>query len=83
MLTNDEIRDSLAKMGHTVGTAELAAIRTVCAHGAQFGYGNLIGWLSTAWAVTLMRKYGMTEEQARAGAFGHGYPLPTTTGGRK
>jgi hypothetical protein len=77
MLTADQINESMAKMGHTLHSAEVEVIRTVCQSGAAVGYGNLINWLSTAWAVSLVTKWGMTEEQARRGALGHGYPLPT------
>lgn len=36
---------------------EVEAIKTVLKAGAQYGYGNLIGWLITAWSRLLTEKH--------------------------
>lgn len=64
--------------GAILSDAEEDAIRAVLRAGASFGYGNMIGHLKTAWAKTLMDKYGMDEDNARAGAGGDGYPFAWT-----
>ena len=45
---------------------EAKAIQAVLAAGDQFGYGNLIAHLSTAWAGTLITAYGMSPSSAIA-----------------
>lgn len=64
--------------GAILSDAEEAAIRKVVKAGAEFGYGNMIAHLQTAWAMTLMNQYGMSEKQARQGAGGSGYPFAWT-----
>ncbi len=55
---------------------EVEAIKAVLAHGEQFGYGNLISHLQTAWARKLIDEYGMSEQSARGAASGgSGYPI--------
>jgi len=46
---------------------ELEAIETVKALGAQYGYGNLIMHLKTAWSEMLQEKHGMSKDAADAG----------------
>lgn len=58
-----------------VSQEEREAVRLVLEYGARFGYGNLIAHLRTAWAAMLMEEYGATEEEARRGSGGAGYPL--------
>ena len=55
---------------------EQRAINEVVARGMAHGFGNLIGHLQTAWAMTLVRDYGMSEETAMLAAVGtHAYPF--------
>ena len=54
---------------------EQDAIRHVVALGAAVGYGNLISHLQTAWAKSLVRQWGMSEESARLASGGEGYPF--------
>ena len=53
---------------------EQHAINMVCLYGAEYGYGNLISHLNTAWAKKLVRE-GMSEESARNACHGTGYPF--------
>jgi hypothetical protein len=57
-----------------ISPAENAAIVDVLSAGERFGYGNMISWLQTAWAVHLVRG-GMDEKTARLASGGSGYPL--------
>ena len=57
-----------------ISIAEQQAIRTVLALGEQFGYGNLIAHLNTAWARRLMRS-GVSEKVARLSTHGDGMPF--------
>jgi len=59
-----------------ISDAERSAIRKVLQAGNNYGYGNMIQHLATAWAKHLMDKYKMDERTARNGAFGlDGYPF--------
>ena len=60
-----------------VSTAEVRAIKATISYGCQFGFGNLIAHLQTAWAETLMKQYGMDEKTARDATArdGSGYPF--------
>jgi len=60
-----------------ISSQEKRAIQEVIAHGEQFGYGNLICHLQTAWARKLMDEYDMKESTARAATArdGSGYPF--------
>lgn len=59
-----------------ISEAERFAIREVLAHGEEWGYGNLISHLQTAWARRLMR-VGVSEKVARLSTArdGSGYPF--------
>ena len=57
-----------------ISASEQEAIRTVIALGELHGFGNLISHLQTAWAKRLMRG-GISEDGARAGSGGRGYPF--------
>lgn len=41
----------------------------------QFGYGHFMSMMATAWARKMMKKWNMSETQAREGAFLEGYPF--------
>lgn len=59
-----------------ISAGEQKAIRQVVAAGESYGFGNMISHLATAWAKSLMTKWGMSEKSARAGAWGlSGYPF--------
>lgn len=57
--------------------AEKVAIQATIEAGESHGFGNLISWLATAWAVRL-REGGMKEKDAIAAVSncGNPYPLP-------
>lgn len=76
MLNRAQIEEVAGAMGHRLSTAEVVAVETVCRLGNEFGYGNLIGWLSTAWAMLLIKTYGIEESIAREAVHGTPYPLP-------
>lgn len=59
-----------------ISEAERIAINEVLACGEQFGYGNLITHLQTAWAARLMQG-GISEKVARLSTArgGSGYPF--------
>ena len=56
-----------------ISEQEHRAIKQVVALGEEFGYGNLIAHLQTAWARVLMAKYDMPEKAARLAARGGEY----------
>ena len=56
----------------------LAIIHTI-RDGHEFGFGNLISHLQTAWAKTLMNEYGFSERVARMASGGDGYPFAMQT----
>lgn len=58
-----------------ISEAERLAIISVVEAGKAHGFYNLICHLQTAWARMLMEKYGLSEEAARVGALGDGYPF--------
>lgn len=58
-----------------VSKLEQESIRNVCELGSMFGYGNLISHLKAAWAATLMKQYGFTEEEAQKAAGEGGLPI--------
>lgn len=58
-----------------ISNSEHIAIRQVVEFGHKFGFGNLIAHLQTAWARSLMDG-GASEESARRGSGGPGYPFP-------
>jgi hypothetical protein len=63
--------------GHIRSAAEQARTIEALRAGAEHGYGNMIAWLATAWAVELRDASGLPEKTAIAAASGHGpYPLP-------
>lgn len=46
--------------------------------GRNYGFGNLMAWLATAWAISL-RDQGLSEETALQAVSNRGpYPLPKT-----
>ena len=59
-----------------ISDGEIAAIRTVLKCGEDFGCGNMISHLQTAWAERLMQD-GMSEASARklTARDGSGYPF--------
>lgn len=58
-----------------ISEAERFAIRDVLAHGEEFGFGNLITHLQTAWARRLMRS-GVSENVARLSTARDGGGMP-------
>ena len=58
-----------------ISNDERLAIRAVIMLGKEFGYGNLMGHLATAWARDMMTDYHMTESQARRCPPCQGYPF--------
>tara|TARA_R110000822_G_scaffold97297_1_gene220941 strand:- start:191 stop:436 length:246 start_codon:yes stop_codon:yes gene_type:complete len=56
-----------------ISDGERQAVVRVLEAGAAYGYGNMISHLNTAWARTLMEKWGMSEDSARASTHGSGY----------
>ena len=69
------IDDVLIKTGHALSVSERMAINVLLMAGEQFGFGNMISWLSTAWAGRL-REQEVDAKTAIAGEWGHAYPLP-------
>ena len=63
---------------HTMLSApEKAAIERALDAGAQYGYGNVMTWLATEWAVHLRDKWNLPESVAIEAVSGRGpYPLP-------
>lgn len=76
-MTKEEIRIVAAGMGHTLPTNEVAAIEFVTVHGERHGFGNLMAWLATAWALSLHRGYGIPLEDAQKMTHGTPYSIPT------
>lgn len=61
---------------------EKAAIKRALDAGAQYGYGNMMAWLATEWAVNLRDKWNIPESEAIEAVSGRGpYPLPPNAGG--
>lgn len=54
---------------------ERQAILTVINLGSQYGFGNMIAHLNSAWAKNLRDKWGMPEEVAMKSTHGSGYPI--------
>jgi hypothetical protein len=59
-----------------ISSAEQEAIRDVLDYGEEWGYGNLIAHLQTAWAKMLMARYRMNEKAARAATASDGRAYP-------
>lgn len=56
---------------------ELRAICRTLTDAEQYGYGNLIAWLATAWALNLRDEEGLDEKTATAQVSNRTpYPLP-------
>lgn len=49
-----------------ISLRERLAIKQALDFGADHGYGNIIAWLATAWAVRLRDEQGLSEEAAIA-----------------
>lgn len=58
-----------------ISRQEQDAITKAIELGKSFGFGNIIAHLQTAWARSLMEKYGMEEQGARHVTGGSGYPF--------
>lgn len=60
-----------------ISQAEQEAIQKVIELGAQYGYGNLIMHMQTAWARSLIDGHGMEPSSARLATArdGSGYPF--------
>lgn len=58
-----------------ISDGERDAVKRVIEAGESYGFGNMIAHLNTAWAKSLMEKWGMSEESARALTHGSGYPF--------
>jgi hypothetical protein len=56
-----------------ISESERQAIIRVLQYGKDYGYGNLIGHLQTAWARSLVNKEGMTIHLAKASVGSRGY----------
>jgi hypothetical protein len=56
-----------------ISKREQEAIKTVVGHGREWGYGNMIGHLQSAWTKDLMDEYGLDEDNARRGS--DAYPV--------
>lgn len=54
-----------------ISAGEQEAIKTVVSLGKQYGYGNLISHLQSAWAKHLMDEYGTDEKAAMRGESGY------------
>ena len=54
---------------------EQLAIKAVIKCGQEFGFGNMIAHLQTAWAKTLIIKHSMSESAAREASCGTGFPF--------
>ena len=76
MLHDQLIDKTLERLGANLSPVEKASISFCIEAGRTFGYGNMIAWLSTAWAVELRDTWGFDEEMAGKAALGHNYPLP-------
>jgi hypothetical protein len=75
-MTREEIVATAAHMGHTLPDVEVDRILDAIQGGERFGYGNLICWLSTAWALQHVRQSGLPWEQASGMVHGTPYPVP-------
>lgn len=61
---NEKIEDVASKeICDRIGERERAAIYDVLRHSRTFGYGNMIAWISAAWAAQL-RDDGINERAA-------------------
>ena len=47
-----------------IGARERHNIRRALDAGRAYGYGNVMAWLATEWAVTLRDEHGLSEETA-------------------
>lgn len=59
-----------------LSSPEKAAIAAALRAGAQFGYGNVIAWLQTAWATSLRDNHGLDEATAIRATAVSPYRLP-------
>jgi hypothetical protein len=60
-----------------VSPIEYGAIASTIKAGERFGYGNIMAWLATAWAMKLRDEEGLSEKAAIDAVSGRGpYPLP-------
>lgn len=62
--------------GSHISHDEKEAIFAALEAGECFGYGNVIAWLRTTWAVKLRDNYGLDEETAIASTVSSPYQLP-------
>lgn len=76
MITIDP--DKVAQsMGHQLSTQELMAIHHALQAGRDYGYGNIMAWLATEWAVKLRDESNIPENVAKdAVSNRRPYPLP-------
>ena len=59
---------------------ERRAIEKTISSGEQYGFGNLMAWLATAWALRLRDCHGLPEKVAIEAVSGRTpYPLPPNT----
>ena len=60
-----------------IGARERHNIRRALDAGRAYGYGNVMAWLATEWAVNLRDAHGLSEETAIMAVSNRGpYPLP-------
>ena len=74
--------DSMEKSGNMF-RGERAAIEQALSAGDRYGYGNVISWLMTKWAVNLRDKWGMDEKTAISATKMSPYPLPPNGAGER
>jgi hypothetical protein len=76
-MTNTELVEGvLIQMGQHMTCVERDAICDALSTGNRHGYGNVMAWLATAWAVSLLEQ-GLSTEAAIEAVSNRGpYPLP-------
>jgi hypothetical protein len=63
--------------GALVSSEERKAVANVLLAGKDFGYGNMMAWLATAWAMKLRDEEGLSEKAAIEFVGNRSpYPLP-------
>ena len=71
---DQQMVDYMSEMsGLRLGDDERSAALAVIACGKQYGYGNMIGHLRTAWARMLMEKFDFSWDEAVQAAFADAY----------
>lgn len=77
--SSDLVRRLLANQP-SFGRREIHNINRALDAGAAYGYGNVMAWLATEWAVKLRDEHGLSEQSAIAAVSNRTpYALPPNT----